>query len=175
MLSWWVFIAMALLIVVRIERLPLASVGWHTPGFAAVGWGGGLFVVAFVIAGLTAALLMPAFGFSQDAARALKVTALPLSLQLGIFATAAVVEELVCRGLVISRLAPLCPPFAMVVSVAIFALPHVFSWRPAQLIFVLPLGLVFALFFLWRRDLPACILAHFLVDAAGFLMMRLPR
>ena len=99
----------------------------------------------------------------------------PRALQLAVFATAAVVEELVCRGYVISRLVPLSPMIAVIASVAIFTLPHMFGWRATQLIFVAPLGLVFALFFLWRPDLPAVMIAHFLVDAAGFLMMRMAR
>jgi len=39
-------------------------------------------------------------------------------------------------------------------------------------VFAAPLGLVFALFFLWRRDLLSCILAHALVKVAGFLMFQ---
>jgi membrane protease YdiL (CAAX protease family) len=173
--SWWIVISTVLVMVTRVERLPLASIGLKPVGPDTLGWGAGMFVVAFLISGLVARLLMPALGVGQDGGQAMRIAAQPVVLQLALFATAAVVEELVCRGFIISRLAPFSPALAVAASVALFMLPHMFGWKPAQLLFVAPLGIVFALFFLWCRDLPACIIAHFLVDTAGFMLMRLPR
>lgn len=173
--SWWAVVAATLFAVTGIERLPLASVGLQSVGLGTIGWGAAVFVCAFLLAGVVARLLMPALGLEQDAGQAARIAARPIALQLMLFATAAVVEELVCRAVVISRLAPLSPTLAVAASILLFTLPHLFSWKPAQLVFVAPLGAVFALFFLWRGDLPACILAHFLVDTAGFLLLRLPR
>jgi membrane protease YdiL (CAAX protease family) len=173
--SWWGVIGLVLIVVTQLEGLPLVSIGVRLPDITSVGWGGALFLVGFIIAGVSANVLMPALGLAQDTVRASAIANAPLALQLALFATAAVVEELVCRGFMISRLAPVSPMLALFASVVVFTLPHAFGWKLAQLLFVAPLGLVFALFFLWRPDLPACIIAHFLVDTAGFLMMRMQR
>lgn len=173
--SWWIVAIAVVLIVLRFEQQPLTSLGWHPPSLSTFGWGVGLFVAAFLTAGVVARLVMPAMGLAQDAGQAARVAAMPLATQLAVFFTAAVVEELVCRGYVISRLLPFSPALAVIASAALFTLPHAFGWRPAQLVFVAIIGFVFSLFFLWRRDLPACILAHFLLDTAGFVMMRLSR
>lgn len=175
LLSWAGVTAIIPLLVTRVEQLPLASIGLQPPGWRTLFSGLALFVVAFLVAGMTARGLMPALGLTSDTGRIAAIAALPLLLQLGMFATAAVTEELVFRGFLMSRLLPLSPVVAVAASVILFTLPHALTWRPAQLVFVAPLGLVFALFFAWRRDLPACILAHFLVDTAGFMMMRLHR
>lgn len=173
--SWWIVIAATLFIITGHAGLKLRAIGLAAPGLASLGWGMALFVVAFLLSGILARLLMPALGLAQDGGQAARIAALPIPIQLALFITAAAVEELVCRGVIIASLAPVSPTLAVAASVLVFALPHLFAWKPAQLAFVTPLGLVFALFFLWRFDLAACILAHFLVDAAGFLLMRLPR
>jgi membrane protease YdiL (CAAX protease family) len=59
--------------------------------------------------------------------------------------------------------------FAVVVSVAAFTYAHMRGWGPAHLISVGASGLVFSLFYVWRRDLPSNIFGHFLSDATGFL------
>lgn len=173
--AWWAVILLTLVLVTRVEQLPLTSIGLGRPPWVSLASGLALFVVAFLVAGATARGLMPALGLASDTGRVAMIAALPIAVQLALFITAAVGEELICRGVVIPRLWPLSPTLAVIASVILFTLPHAFAWRPAQLVFVAPLGLVFALFFAWRRDLPACILAHLLVDTAGFLMMRLPR
>lgn len=171
--SWWIVGLLVLLIVLRIEGLPLSSIGIRAPGIGSVGWGALLFLVAFMAAGATARIVMPALGLQQDASRAAAIATAPVPLVLAVAATAAVVEELVCRGFLMSRLLPISPVLALLASIGVFTLPHGFGWRIEQLVFVAPLGLIFSLFFLWRPDLPAVIIAHFLVDAVGFLMMRM--
>jgi hypothetical protein len=59
--------------------------------------------------------------------------------------------------------------FAVVVSVTAFTYAHLGGWGPVHLIAVGGGALVFALLYVWRRDLPSNMLAHFLADAAGFL------
>ena len=175
LVSWWVVCALTMLVVTRIEGLPLRSIGVRPPDIGSLGWGVLLFVVAFMIAGAAARIIMPALGLAQDQTRASAIANAPLALQLAMFATAVAAEELICRGFVMSRLVPISPAVAVIASVVVFTLPHAFGWRLAQLVFVAPLGLVFSLFFLWRPDLPAVIIAHFLVDTAGFLMLRMVR
>ena len=51
----------------------------------------------------------------------------------------------------------------------VFALAHAGGWGSSQIIFAAVPGLVLTLFFLWKRDLWICIIAHFLTDAAGLL------
>src|SRR5260370_28186107 len=84
---------------------------------------------------------------------------------------AAVVEEILFRGYLIEKVRQLSKntAFAVVVSVTAFTYAHLGGWGPVHLIAVGGGGLVFALLYVWRRDLPSNILAHFLADAAGFL------
>jgi membrane protease YdiL (CAAX protease family) len=46
---------------------------------------------------------------------------------------------------------------------------HLAGWGWVQLIPVAGAGLIFALLYAWRRDLPSNMLGHFLADALGFL------
>jgi uncharacterized protein len=175
LVSWWCVCVLTMVVVAQIEGLPLRSIGVCPPDIGSLGWGVVLFLIAFMVAGAAARIVMPALGLAQDKARASAIANAPLALQLALSGTAAVMEELICRGFVMSRLVPISPTLAVIASVVVFTLPHAFSWRLAQLVFVAPLGLVFSLFFLWRADLLAVIIAHFLVDTAGFLMLRMAR
>jgi len=59
---------------------------------------------------------------------------------------------------------------AIAVSVITFTWAHYGGWGPVQLIPVFGAGVIFAVLYVWRRDLPSNILAHFLTDGAGFLL-----
>jgi membrane protease YdiL (CAAX protease family) len=58
---------------------------------------------------------------------------------------------------------------AILVSVAAFTYAHLAGWGWVHLIPVAVSGLVFALLYAWRRDLPCNMLGHFMADGAGFL------
>ncbi len=85
---------------------------------------------------------------------------------------AAVVEEILFRGYLIEKVRQLTGSWALavIVSIAAFTYAHLAFWGAVHLIPVAMAGTVFALLYVWRRDLPSNMLAHFITDAAGFLM-----
>jgi membrane protease YdiL (CAAX protease family) len=91
---------------------------------------------------------------------------------LALVTRAAIAEELLFRGYPISRLEELSGSrvLAAVVSWAGFTYAHLSYWGAAQLIVAGWGGLILTLLFLWRRNLWTNILAHWLTDAAGFLL-----
>ena len=59
---------------------------------------------------------------------------------------------------------------AAAIAWAAFTVAHLSYWGWAQLIVAGFAGLVLTALYLWRRDLPCNMLAHFLTDGVGFLL-----
>jgi membrane protease YdiL (CAAX protease family) len=59
---------------------------------------------------------------------------------------------------------------AALVSWAAFTIAHLGGWGWTQLIVAGYGGILLTLLYLWRRNLWANILAHWIADGAGFLM-----
>lgn len=175
-LTWWGVAAVVVITVLRLERLPPGVIGVKRVGWRSLATAGAGFIAAFAAAGLMTGLILPALGFGPPAAGVARMAALPAALQMMIFVRAGVVEELVCRGLVIERVLALggSRMTAAAASLLVFAVPHAFSWELHQLAFVIPVGAVFVCLYLWKRDVVACMIAHTLVDAAGFALAAMP-
>lgn len=136
--------------------------------------------VVFGVAG--AAVLMLAAGLVMAAQRAARLAygdrdsfarlvARPLSHRVLVVLTAAVVEEVLYRGvgIGIGRDVFSGPLIAAAVSTLAFTAAH-FRWQVSHLPAVAVSGLVLSGLYIVSGDLWACILAHLLVDAAGLLI-----
>jgi membrane protease YdiL (CAAX protease family) len=55
------------------------------------------------------------------------------------------------------------------VTVAAFTYAHLASWGGAQLIIACYGGVLLTILYLWRRNLWANMIAHWIADGAGFL------
>ena len=143
-----------------IRRLRLATLGW---GFLC-------FLVSAILSALTL-FAFARFGIGQDKATLMALASRPAPIILLIAAVAGIAEEIIFRSVLITELEAATGMrwLAAIVSLAIFALAHVGGWGPSQIIFAAVPGLVLTLFFLWKRDLWICVIAHFLTDAAGLL------
>jgi membrane protease YdiL (CAAX protease family) len=99
---------------------------------------------------------------------------LPLWLVTLIVIRAGAVEELCYRGYAIERLQSLGVPgwLAASIPLAIFGIGH-WTGGWANIIIALALGAILAVFYLWRRDLAANMIGHFLVDFVGNVLPRL--
>jgi CAAX protease family protein len=161
-----VFCAMAgtvFVVVTRVERQPLSSIGLTRPGRRTV-----VTIVLLVAASqalsvvtgpLVRAFVDPAF----LAARTAPLMALPLWLRVFIAATSGVVEETLYRGYSIERLATLTGRrwMAGLMCAVLFGLAHIPAWGVAfALTADLPFGVLMTIFYLWRRDLVANGLVH---------------
>jgi len=100
------------------------------------------------------------------------ILARPFWFRLLMVLRAAVVEEILFRGYIIEKVRQMTKStwLAVLVSVAAFTVAHLNGWGAVQLIPVFGSGVVFALLYVWKRDLPSNMIAHFIIDAIGFLL-----
>lgn len=149
-------------IVLRKEKLPLASIGlqFDSPG-RSLAWGLGLTVLLFAGA-IGMLLLYGAFGIrygeGQQIAPSMAVTLLTV-------VRAGVSEEVFYRGFGLERLESFIGSkwIAAGLVVFCFAAFHYRQGLPGMGL-ALVLGAVLTGFYLWKRDLLAAMIAHFLVD-----------
>lgn len=154
--------ALLLAIILKGERQPLSSIGIRTDDLGrSLAWAVGLAVVCLAAAVACLAIYHAMgvhYGEGPGISRALPVTSLTVM-------RAGISEEVLYRGYAIERLQSLTGSkwIAAAVSLALFAAFHFRQgWAGVVLAFVL--GAVLTAFYLWKRDLIANILAHFLVD-----------
>jgi uncharacterized protein len=169
----WGFAVILLLWLTLAERLPLSSIGFRAPTWKGVVLG---IVTAIVITAamvLQFVVIIPMFHLSTAAivARQQAIMHTPYWYRVQLVLRAAFTEEIIFRGYLIEKVRQLSKSatLAVIVSVAVFTYAHLRGWGPVQLISVGISGIVLALLYVWRKDLPSNMLAHFLADAAGFL------
>ena len=162
----WLCAIVLLVIIRRGERLPLRSVGLGTsPWWKSILWG----LVMTVISGVVGFGLAHATHYGQaNNPTAAAFSKLPVWLLILIILRAGVVEELFYRGYAIERLESLGlnRVWAVVIPLAIFGVGH-WTGGWANILIALVLGVILSVFYLWRRDLVANMIAHFLVDFIG--------
>jgi uncharacterized protein len=173
-LLWWIYAAAILLWLTRVERLPMRSIGFRRPTWK---------TLASAVAAAAALMAAMAFHyavivrvFHLDTAAAMHqlqtILSMPFWMRVLLVLRAAVVEEILFRGYMIEKARQLTGSSALAVAISVvaFTAAHFAGWGLVQLIPVSVGALVLALLYLWRRDLPSNILAHFLTDGAGFLL-----
>jgi membrane protease YdiL (CAAX protease family) len=171
---WWSYAALVLLWLGFVERLPFASIGlrrptWKTFLYALLG--AAALLLLFVIQSL---LIVPMFHLNASTTVAARnvILARPFWYRLLLVLRASVVEEIIFRGYMIEKVRQLTSSSALAValSVATFTYAHLARWGFVQLIPVFAAAIIFALLYIWRRDLPSNMGAHFITDGAGFLI-----
>jgi membrane protease YdiL (CAAX protease family) len=114
--------------------------------------------------------------FHLDAAAAMEqqriILSRPYWYRVILVLRAAVVEEILFRGYIIEKVRQLTGSrsLAIALSVLAFTCAHFAGWGLVHLIPVFCSAIILALLYVWRRDLPSNMLAHFLTDGAGFLL-----
>ena len=169
---WWIAVAVVLLYVAFFERRSFATIGFRRPrAFDIV-----LAVIAgiLMVAGIVALyqVVFPLLHLKMNVAQMTYLLRTPFWYRFILVTRAAVAEELLFRGYPIERLAELTGSLvlAAIISVAAFTYAHLASWGWAQLIVAAYGGVVLTILFLWRRNLWANMLAHWIADGAGFLL-----
>ncbi|RUL75223.1 CPBP family intramembrane glutamic endopeptidase [Dyella choica] len=170
-LVYWGLVAALLLYVVKVERRPLASVGFRRPNWKE--WPLACFVGVLILACLALIyyVVFPALHWSENQQLA-QVATIPYWLQCLIVVRAAVSEELLFRGYATERLQELTGSrlIAGTLTCAVFTLDHVGYWGWHHLLVAGSAGAILTVFYLWRRNLWMSMLAHFIVDGAAFLL-----
>ena len=166
----WMCALLLLVIIKRGERLPLTSVGLGTsPWLKSLLWGVALMAICGLVGGALAALT----GFNGGPGGSFLET-LPLWLATLVVVRAGVVEEMFYRGYAIERLQALGlnRSLAVAIPLVIFAVAH-WTGGWANIAIALALGAVLSASYLWRRDLVANMIGHFLVDFVGNVLPRI--
>lgn len=149
-------------IVVGRERQPLSSIGLRTNRLGR-SLGLGILATVVIFAAVVAMLaIYSALGVSYGEGRTIAPS---MAVTLLTVLRAGVSEEILYRGFALQRLEALTGSKRVAASAVIlaFALFH-YSQGLAGMVLALVLGAILTGFYLWKRDLVACITAHFLVD-----------
>ena len=172
-LSLWVTAAAVLVIAAAEIEAWRAHLGLEWPTWQSVGLAILATVILFLVFGVSQ-YLQGRFGVasSKQVEQYQRLLRLPFSHRCFVVATAAVTEEVLYRGYAIGVGQRLLGSvwLACVLSIAVFTLMH-FRWGLAHLVPVFVAALVFTLLFTFTGNLWVCILAHAIIDGAGFLVL----
>jgi len=171
----FVFWGLTILIVAYVcclEHRSLASIGLKAPTWKTLVYG---ILAALIMVGgamLLYVYLFPVLGLQPNTSQLANVQKLPLWFQLAILVRAPVFEEIFYRGFVIERLSEILRLrwLAALISLVAFTYAHLAYWGWETLIVVAFQGAVLTALYLWRRDLGANMIAHFLTDAVAFFV-----
>ncbi|HEY4114741.1 MAG TPA: type II CAAX endopeptidase family protein [Rhizomicrobium sp.] len=171
-LLWWVLVAATLLYVAFVERRPFSSIGFRRPRI--------LDIVVAVITGVLMVVgivliyfhLFPALGLHMNDGEMGKLMNTPYWYRVLLVTRAAVAEETLFRGYPLERLQEWTGSrwLAAIVTWAAFTYAHLSGWGAAQLIVAGFGGVLLTALYVWRRNLWANMLAHWIADGAGFLL-----
>jgi membrane protease YdiL (CAAX protease family) len=160
-------------VVVHEERLPLQSIGLRPPDRVTLVSGILLWLVTSFLLPIVTAPIVNAMGTGGLEAGIRKLAVLPAWFRVIVGVSAGFVEEILYRGYAIERLTTISGKrwFAAAISIVAFGLAHVPAWGLGfSLAADFPFGILMTLFYLWRRDLLANILAH----GTGLVVALLP-
>ncbi len=162
-------------IVVALERKPLSSVGLRRPTLSDVGLGLALFVAVEIAGAVLRLLLLYFFPNSMMNVANCQLSSfsrVPAGLGLFVAAAAGISEEIAARGFAIDRLRIVTGRLglAAAVALALDLAEHIPYWGWRYAIEIAPMQLLFVLMYLWRKDIMACIIGHFLTDALPFMI-----
>jgi len=168
--KWLVTVVLGV-IAFRIQRrapveFGLRGLGWRD-GLAALG---GL-VVAFLASGIASHMV----ALTSNATDLQKLAAVPVGWRVALVLTAAICEEFMYRGFGIEELTFLIGSrwMAAVLSLVLFTVSHVSLYGlSAALVIPGAVGAVLTGLYLWRRNLPSCILMHAIID--GIFVVLVP-
>ncbi len=169
----WVLLGLILAVVILWEKQPLSSIGWRHLSWESLAWG-------LVLAGALIFLVSPVLiwllkktGLSGFEGGLAKLANLPVWFLVIAAVTAGVVEEALYRGYAIERLALFTGSYwwAGLISLVVFALAHLSSWGFGPMLTFMLSGGLLTIFYIWKQDLLACMIAHAVTDAIGLIIM----
>jgi len=154
--------ALLLLIVVKGERMPISSIGLRFDRIGRSILQGLVLTVVLVFVALSSIAAIEAMGLSVGEGG--KIAPSLALVTLTVF-RAGIAEEIFFRGFALERIEALSGSrnLAIILTVGAFAGFH-YSGGIAGVLLAFVLGLCLTLYYVWKRDLLAAIIAHFLVD-----------
>jgi membrane protease YdiL (CAAX protease family) len=171
---WWGYAAIIIAWLILVERKGLSTIGFRRPTWKTWLFGvlGGVAAVAALIAQF--AIIIPMIHLTSDPATVVRAQIMqtPYWYRVLMVLRAAVVEEVLFRAYIMEKVRQLTGSWvvAIAVSAVAFTYAHLSGWGAVHLIPVGVASLIFALMYVWRRDTPSNIVAHFITDGVGFLL-----
>jgi uncharacterized protein len=170
---FWALTLILVAYILLIERRPISSIGLKWPTWKSVAFG---LISAFVMVGGSVIIYLvafPALGLQANEGGLQVLQSMPLWFQTALIVRAAVFEEIYYRGFAIERLMEISGFrwIASLISLAAFTLAHLSYWGWASLIAVAFEGAILTSLYLFRRDLTSNMIAHFVANAASFLLL----
>ena len=168
---WAAFFVVILLYVLLVERRPLSSIGFRRPKVWDIPIG--ILAMFAIVAGDAAISVVEVRLHLAVKPQIAALMATPFSYRAFIAIRAAVVEETAFRGYGFERITNLTGNkwLAALVTFALFSVAHYQGGGLALLLVAAWGGLVLTLLYLWRRNLWTTMLAHWLTDAVGLLLI----
>ena len=144
-------------------------------GIRWLGWRDSLLALAAVILALAlSGVAIRLVAVPASLSNLTKIATVPLSLRVAVLLSAAICEEFIYRGFAIEELAYLMRNrwLAGLLSLAFFTAAHFRLYGlSAALIIPALVGAVFTALYLWRHNLPCCMLVHAIMDGIFLLVM----
>jgi membrane protease YdiL (CAAX protease family) len=169
---WWLAVAVVLFFVLRVEKRQLSSIGVRRlrPRDVAVAILAGILMVTGTV--LIASEILPRFHFQTNMDQFHTWIGAPLWYRFILVLRAAIAEEILFRAYPLERLVELTGSrfLAATISWAAFTVAHLRTWGAAYLIMAGFYGVILTLLYLWRRNLFSNIIAHWILDAAIYLL-----
>jgi membrane protease YdiL (CAAX protease family) len=149
-------------IVAFIENAPLSSLGLRRPRLIDLDWG----LLFFALAFMTMVWVGPLVN-SRVPGIAVRMPAVSMLRGWTILVASATMEELYFRGYLLERFERVTGStwMAALGSLTLFALGHLPAWGLAGVVRNLVWGGFVTGLYVWRRNLPACMMMHFLQNA----------
>ncbi|HEY5337921.1 MAG TPA: CPBP family intramembrane glutamic endopeptidase [Rhizomicrobium sp.] len=169
---WWVLFVAILLYVLFVEREALSSIGFRRPGVLDIVLGIVAAIVAVFGIGFLFSVVLPALHLNM-AQKIGNLFLAPLWFRFLLVTRAAFVEETAFRGYGFERLTELTGSkmLAGLVTFGLFTFAHYSGGGLGQVIIAAWGGLVLTVLYVWRRNLWANIICHWLIDGAGFILV----
>lgn len=157
------FVGLLCFFIIPKEGLKLDSIGLHNRHWGkSLLWALGLAIVLFIVL-LGCVELSKVFGWKFGESKSFNKLSLPVVAFVTV--RAGVAEDIFYRGYLLERLTTITGKkwIALVLSTVPFGLFH-YQQGYAGILIATMAGIVLSLFYFWKRDLKANIIAHFLVD-----------
>jgi membrane protease YdiL (CAAX protease family) len=171
-LLWWIAIAVVLLYVLLVERRPLSSIGLRRIGFQD-------FLLAILcgilmIAGAVViySMLFPRFHLQLKVHEFNRLMGSPFWYRFIVVLRVAIAEEILLRVYPFERLDELTGSrsLAAIIPWVGFTIAHLKTWGLASLLGAGFYGVMLTLLYVWRRNLASNLIAHWILDAAVYLL-----
>jgi len=168
----WAVTLILLGIVFFWERRAPASIGIKRITGRDVLWG----LLGFIVGALSFIFTLPlvnALGLGTTSEGIARLAQTPIAWRVAIVITAGITEEILFRGYPIERFAEVTGRIGWGAGIAYiaFVLLHIPFWGLGGTIQIGVWSLVVTVLYVWRRNLPACMLMHILNDAYAFILL----